>query len=67
MNYTMLNPQKRLINLVLKNPDQWISYATDKKTVEIVSATYNLGIIMLNSNDQLRLKSKEKAERFLNN
>ena len=44
----------------------WHSYATDSLTVEHVCALNNLGIAELsNISEQFRLKSKEKAVRFI--
>jgi hypothetical protein len=53
-----------MINFVL-NYDGWQTYATDKLTVEIVCSLVNLGILKLNNFGQMKLKSREHANRFM--
>lgn len=56
--------QKKMINFVL-NYDGWQTYSTDKLTVEIVCSLVNLGILKLNNFGQMKLKSREHANRFM--
>lgn len=56
--------QKTLIEFACKYPT-WHTYSTDLKTMELICATANLGIIKINGHGQFILKSHEKAERFL--
>lgn len=56
--------QKDMIGFALKYPG-WHSFARDKLTVEHVCANVNLGILEINQFNQFRLKSEEKAVRFM--
>ena len=63
----MKRKQRDLIEFALRYECNWNGFATDRETVELVSATANLGIIKVNEFGQFKLKSREAAERFLNN
>ena len=60
-----MNKQRKLIHFLLKYPNEWHSYSTDKETVNLVCATSNLGILEVNEFHQMKLKSEEKALRFI--
>ena len=62
----MTKGQRKLVTFAIKYAGKWHGYSTDYHTVNLVCATANLGIIKVNDYDQFTLKSKEKAERFLN-
>lgn len=58
----------KLVCFLVKYPGEWHTYSTDRETTELVCAAYNLGIAELSTvSPQMRLKSKWKAQQFLNN
>ena len=61
-----MNKQVKLIKFLVRYPDKWHTFASDKQTVSIVCASVNLGIVEINEYRQMRLKSKIKAGDFLN-
>ena len=60
-----MNKQFKLIKFLLQYPNEWHGYAADKETVSLVCATKNLGILEINEFNQMKLKSEEKALRFI--
>ena len=62
-----IKTQQALVRFLMKYPDTWHSYANDKKTVSLVCATSNLGILKVNNNYQMKLKSRDAAHQFLFN
>ena len=56
---------KESTKMLMRHPDEWLSYAPNLETVEIVCALVNLGIAKVNGLDQIRLKSRDKAARFI--
>ena len=60
-----MTAQSKLIRFLLRYPNEWHSYNTDKQTVGVVCATSNLGILEVNEFDQMKLKSEEKALIFI--
>ena len=62
-----IKTQQALIRFLMKHPDTWHTYADDYKTVSIVCATSNLGILKVNDTGQMKLKSREAAHQFLFN
>jgi len=62
----MTRLQKEIVEKLLAKPDEWHYFADDRATVETVCAISNLGILTISEdNEHIRLKCKEKAERFL--
>jgi len=60
-----MKAQYKLVRFLLKYPDEWHSFASDKETAGIVCATSNLGILEVNEFNQMKLKSEEKALTFI--
>lgn len=58
--------QKVLVKFLIKYPRKWHTFATDYKTVSVVCASANLGILKVNEFNQMILISAEKANRWLN-
>ncbi len=61
---TKQNDQIKLIKFALKYSGLH-TFAQDKRTVEVVCATHNLGIIKVNEFNQFQLKSTLLANDFL--
>jgi hypothetical protein len=57
--------QIKMVKFLLKYPDSWHTHAGDYDTVSTACACSNLGILVLNTHRQMKLASKENAERFL--
>ena len=62
----MKKKQKHLVNFLIKYSNNWNSYSQDHETVSLVCACYNLGILKLNEFGQMKLKSIDRANQFLN-
>ena len=56
--------QKDMVKFLRKYEGSWHTFASDLETVEVVCALSNLGIAEIRG-DQMILKSREKADRFL--
>lgn len=64
--FTMSKSLKKAIKFLLKYPQGWHSYATDKKTVSVICSLVNLKIAEVsNVSNQFRLKSPAHAKQFL--
>ena len=62
----MYNAQIKLVKFLVTFPKEWHSFAQDKETVGVVCACHNLGILEIShKTNQMRLKSEEKALKFL--
>ena len=64
---TPLQAQITTAKFLRKHPGKWHSFATDRVTVESVCGLHNLGIAKVNDFGQMRLRSADKADRFVNN
>lgn len=62
---TLIATQKDMARFLMRYPDKWHSYASGHDTVEQVCGLVNLGIAEINDSAQMRLKSPEKAARYI--
>jgi len=61
----MTKHQKHAINFLLKYPNKWHTYASDRLTVKVICSLVNLGIAEINQYHMFALKSEIKAKQFL--
>jgi len=62
-----VTPSQRMLQAVRfysKHPDQWISFGSDRATVETICALNNLRIVQINNNQQARV-NQHNARLFL--
>ena len=59
-----MKEQIRTIRFLQEHEGKWIIFAKNQQTVQIVCALHNLGIAEVKG-DQMILKSREKAKRWL--
>lgn len=59
-----IKQQVTMAKFLQKYPEKWHSFASDRDTVECVYGLHNLGILKVEG-DQMRLRSAEKAERWI--
>lgn len=61
---SMRNFQRDMVKFLMKYEGRWHTFGEDRDTVEVVCSLVNLGIAEIRE-DQMILKSREKADRFL--